>query len=202
MNCKALNLLVRLIFLGLLPLHLIGCSPASPPVSYHSLVDFNPAPNTTETQSRLAILVGPVSIPDILKNSQITIGNVGQRFQRSEQHRWAGEIDHDFARAVGEQLANRLGTEQIAIFSMGQHLDPTHQIIFDVLAMDGALGKEANLALRWSLVDPKNKKAPVTRRSTFTEKPADDSYEAWVAAQRHNISRLSEEIAAVIKAEL
>lgn len=196
---KFLTLLIRLIFLGLLPFHLIGCSPASPPVAYHSLVGLDPVPNTSGTQSRLAILVGPVSIPDILKNAQITTGSAGQRYQLSEQHRWAGEVDRDFARAVGEQLANRLGTEQVAIFPMGQHLNPTHQIIFDVLAMDGVPGKEANLAVRWSLVDPKNKTAAVTRRSTFTEEPDDGGYDAWVAAQRRNINRLSEEIAAVIK---
>lgn len=197
---KSLTLLVSLIFSGLLPFHLIGCGSASPPVAYYSLVGLEPAPDTTGTQSRLAILVGPVSIPDILKNSQISTGNADGRYQISEQHRWAGEVDRDFARAIGEQLANRLGTERIAIFPMGQHLEPTHQIVFDILSLEGALGKEANLAVRWALVDPKNKTVLVTRRSAFTGEPADGGYDAWVAAQRRNINRLSEEIAAVIKA--
>jgi uncharacterized lipoprotein YmbA len=196
---KFLTFLVSLIFLGLLPFHLIGCGPASPPVAYYSLVALDPAPNTSGTQGRLSILVGPVSIPDILKNSQISTGNASGRYQISEQHRWVGEVDRDFARAIGEQLANRLGTEQIAIFPMGQHLEPTHQIVFDILSMEGGLGKEANLAVRWALVDPKNKTVLVTRRSTFTEEPADGSYDAWVAAQRRNINRLSEELAAMIK---
>ncbi len=195
---KPLTLLVSLIFSGLLPFHLIGCGSASPPVAYYSLVDLDPAPNTSGLKGQLALLVGPVSIPDILKNSQISTGNADERYQISEQHRWAGEVDHDFARAIGEQLANRLGTERIAIFPMGQHLEPTHQIVFDILSMDGVLGKEANLAVRWSLVDPKNKTVLITRRSTFTGAPDDGSYDAWVAAQRRNINRLSEEIAAAI----
>jgi uncharacterized lipoprotein YmbA len=195
---RYLTLLARLIFLGLLPFHLLGCGPASQPVAYYSLVSLDPASNTTGTQTQLAILVGPVYIPGILKNPQLTTGSADEHYLPSEVHRWAGEVDRDFARAIGEQLANRLGTEQVAIFPVGQHLEPTHQVIIDVLAMDGMLGKESSLAVRWSLVDPKNKTAMVTRRSTFTEKPADGGHDAWVAAQRLNISRLSEEIAAAI----
>jgi len=201
MKNKRLALVTWFLFAGILSCQLIACSPVSPPVSYHSLVGLAPAPNTTKTPGELAILVGPVSIPDILKNSQITTGNGSEHYQRSEQHRWAGEVDRDFAWAVAEQVANRLGTEQVAIFSSGQYLDPTHQIILDVLTLDGVLGKEANLIVRWTLVYSKDKTAPVTRRSTFTEQPADGSHDAWVTAQRHNVKRFSEEIAAVIKLE-
>ncbi|KAF0190154.1 MAG: hypothetical protein FD168_452 [Desulfobulbaceae bacterium] len=197
---KFLSILVCLVSFGPVAFTLTGCSPVSPPVAYHSLAGFDLAQNPTGTQGQLAILVGPVSVPDILKSSQIATGTTGGRYQLSEQHRWAGEVNRDFSRAVGEQLAGSLGTEQIAIFPMGQHLTATHQIIFDILTMEGDLGKEASLIVRWSLVEPQSKTVRITRRSAFSEKPSDDGYDAWVTAQRHNITRLSEEIAAAIKA--
>jgi len=202
---KHLRILIYVVSFGPFLLTGAGCSPASPPVFYHSLVDLDPAQQTTAadaaTVGRLSILIGPVSTPDILKNSKITTGGAESRYQLSEQHRWAGEVNHDFARAVGEQLAHRLGTEQIAIFPREQHLKTTHQIVFDILTMEGELGKEAILIVRWSLIDPQSKTVRVIRRGAFSEQPADTGYDAWVSAQRRNVNRLSEEIAAAIKAE-
>jgi len=206
---KHLRILIYVVSFGPFLLTGVGCSPASPPIFYHSLVDLDPAQQTTATDTatdaatvgRLSILIGPVSTPDILKNSKITTGGAESRYQLSEQHRWAGEVNHDFARAVGEQLAHRLGTEQIAIFPREQHLKTTHQIVLDILTMEGNLGKEAILIVRWSLIDPQSKTVRLIRRSTFSEQPADAGYDAWVSAQRRNVNRLSEEIAAVIKAE-
>lgn len=100
---------------------------------------------------------------------------------------------------VAEQLAGRLGTEQVAIFPWDQHLEPTYRVLLDVLAMGGEPGGEAKLAVRWSLVDPQGKMAPVIRRSDLSEHPADVGFDAWVNAQQRNISRLSEEIAAAIR---
>jgi len=197
---KSLSFLICLVFLGPVLFTLSACIPVSPPVAYHSLVDLDPADHNAGSKSPIAILIGPVSTPDILKQSQISTGDTDGRYQLSEQHRWAGDVDREFSRAIGELLATRLGTEQIALFPMGQNLEPTHQIILDILAMDGALGEEAKLMVRWSLVDPKSKAVQLMRRSSFSERPADSSYDAWVSAQRRNVKRFSEEIAAAINA--
>lgn len=178
---------------------LVGCSPASSPVSYYSLAGPEPKVQAGSAQNRLAVQVGPVTLPDVLKKSQIVFGRGGGSFQLSDQHRWTGELDRDIGRAIGEQLAVRLGTEQVALFPAGQHLELTHQVVLDVVAMEGALGTEATLVVRWSVVNPKTKTAWLTRRSTVSEQPADNSHGAWVAAQRHNIAKLSDEIAAAIK---
>jgi len=177
-----------------------GCAPASPPVSYHSLVDASSAPRLVKQEGRIALLVGPVSVPDLLKTSQIATGESGGRYQLSEQHRWAGAVDREFARALAEQLALRLETEQVALYPAGHYLEPKLQIVLDIVAMEGHLGKEAKLDVRWSLVDAKSKTARLTQRTTHSEQPADGGYDAWVEAQRRNIAELGQEIAAAIRA--
>lgn len=196
---RRLHTLVCLM-LGQVLLFLVGCGATSPPVSYYSLAGAEPPAQGAGKQSRLAIQIGPVNVPDVLKKSQIVLDSGDGSLHPSDQHRWAGEVDRDIARAFGEQLAMRLGTEQVALFPSGQHLELTHQVIVDVLAMDGALGKEASLVVRWSVIDPKTKTARLTRRSAVSAQPADSSYAAWVAAQRRNIAKLSEEIAGAIMA--
>jgi len=186
--------------LGLAAIAVAACSAASPQVTYYSLLATNTAPQIAAARhEKLVLSVGPVVIPDVLKKSQIATGGTDGRYQLSEFHRWVGEVDREFARAVAEHLAARLGTEQVAVFPWDQHLQPTFRVLLDVLAMGGEPGLEAKLVVRWSLVDPQGKMAPVIRRSDLSEQPTDSGFGAWVNAQQHNISRLSEEIAAAIK---
>lgn len=185
--------------LGLVGITLAGCTASSPQVTYYSLLGMDAPKVVAQQQDRLVLSVGPVTIPDILKKSQIATGGTDGRYQLSEYHRWAGDVDRELARALAEQLAGRLGTEQIIVFPGDQHLEPNLQILLDVLAMDGELGRDANLTVRWTLIDSKGKRAPIIRRSQLHQQPSGSGYDAWVTAQQHNINRLSEEIAALIK---
>nr|WP_321466099.1 PqiC family protein [uncultured Desulfobulbus sp.] len=178
-----------------------GCGNKVPQISYYSLMAADLAPSTAVPAKGMALLVGPISLPDILKNSQIVTGRTGERYQRSDNHRWSGEVDRDFARSLGEYLSRRLGTEQISLYPMSQSFTPTHQVVCDILTMDGVLGQEARLVVRWSLLDPATKTVSVTRRSFCRQQPADNSYDAWVAAQRDNIGCVSEEIAVALRAK-
>jgi uncharacterized lipoprotein YmbA len=180
---------------------LAGCAISSPQITYYSL--YAPAqtaaPATATVPSPLAVSVGPVVIPDILKQTQIATGGADGRYQLSEYHRWSGELDRDFARALAEQLARGLGTEQVALFPWDQHFTPTCRVLIDVLSMGGAPGQEATLAVRWSLVDPQGQKPAQIRRSELREVPAAAGYPAWIAAQQRNIAKLGQEITAALQ---
>ena len=189
-------------WVGILTMLLLaGCTFSSPQITYYSLYApaQSAAPVTAPTTTPLAVSVGPVVIPDILKQAQIASGGADGRYQLSEYHRWSGEVDRDFARAVAEQLARTLGTEQVALFPWDQHFRPTTRVLIDVLSMGGTPGAEATLAVRWSLVDPQGQKPSLTRRSDLREVPAAAGYAAWVTAQQSNIAKLGEEIAAVLQ---
>jgi uncharacterized lipoprotein YmbA len=190
-----------LILLALVGTALAGCSVSSPQVTYYSLLGREAATIVGHRNDQLVLSVGPVTIPDILKKSQIATGGTDGRYQLSEYHRWAGSVDREVARALAEQLAGRLGTEQIIIFPGDERVEPNLQITVEVVAMDGDLGKEAKLTVRWTMIDPKGAWAPIIRRSQFIEQPAGNGYDAWVTAQQRNLGRLSEEIAALIKAQ-
>ncbi|NLX19981.1 MAG: membrane integrity-associated transporter subunit PqiC [Desulfobulbus sp.] len=176
-----------------------GCSPSFQPVSYYNLAE--PAAVTATVKNshhRLALVIGPVSLPDRLKQSRLVFGT-GGNFQLSDQHRWADDLDHDIARAIAEQLAVRLETEQVSVYPDTLDVPPSHRIAVEVLTLEGLPGQVARLIVRWSLIDPHTNTTRLIRRSVFTEYPTDRSQAAWVAAQRHNISRLSKEIAHAIE---
>ncbi len=180
---------------------LAGCAGTARQTTYYSL--YAPAQRATETsgqaENTLAVSVGPVVIPDILKQAQIATGGADGRYRLAEYHRWSGELDRDLARAVAEQLAGALGTERVALFPWDQNLPSTCRVLIDVLNMGGEPGQEAALSVRWTLLDTQGKKPPVIRRSELREVPAAAGYAAWVAAQQRNVVKLGQEIATEVK---
>lgn len=194
---------LRLVLMGsLFGAVLAACTPSSPQVSYYSLLGTTTQKVAERRNHQLILSVGPVTLPGVLKQSRIATGGTESRFKISENHRWTGEVDQEFSRALAEQLASRLGTGQVIIFPGDQHLEPNCQVLLDIVAMDGDLAKEAKLTVRWTLIDPKGKWAPISRRSHFSEHPTDAGYDAWVIAQQHNISQLSEEITILVKKQM
>ena len=179
---------------------LAGCA-TTPPTAYYSLYApaQKPLPAAVATGGALTVSVGPVLIPDILKQTQIATGGADGRYRLAEYHRWSGEIDRDFARAIAEQLAGNLGTERVAIFPWDQNFTPACRVLIDILSMGGEPGQEATLSVRWSLVDPQGKIPQEVRRSELREVPAAAGHAAWVTAQQRNIVKLGQEIAGGVK---
>lgn len=179
---------------------LAGCFAAAPQVSYYSLYAPAQKAAAAPTTDSLAVSIGPVAVPDILKQEKIATGGANGRFRLAEYHRWSGQLDRDLARALAEQLSGNLGTEKVAIFPWDQTLEPAYRVLVDVLNLGGETGTAAILAVRWSLVKPGTVQPLLIRRSEFTEVPAEAGYAAWVAAQQRNTAKLGEEIAGAIKA--
>lgn len=189
--------------LGLTAVIAAACSgPKSPETAYYSLLGAQAVGTTTGQDNTLVLSVGPVTVPDMLRQSQIATGGESGRYYLSEYHRWTGDLDRDIARALAEQLAGRLGTEQVLLYPVDRRLNPTFQVALDILAMDGELGREARLVARWTLIDPQGKRSAMVRRGSYTQQPSGAGHDAWVEAQQRNLGALSDEIAALIKAEL
>lgn len=189
--------LAMLLLAGLLGALLAGCSSKSPEVSYYSLFTAGPVRPGVAKGTATVLAVGPVTAPDILRRSQIATGSGAGRYRLSDYHRWAGDVEKDFARALAELLTGRGDAGQVVLYPAPQQADC--QLAVDILAMEGDLGREARLAVSWSLVahgDPEN---AVSRRGDFSRQPADASYDAWVRAQQANLAQLSEEIGTALQ---
>jgi len=178
---------------------LAGCAGSKIPTVYYSLyaptVQGAGAPVTDDD---ISVSVGPVTIPDILKQTRIATGGENGSYDLAEYHRWSGDVDRDLARALAEHLARKLGTQRVSVFPWDQDFTPTYQVMVDVLFMGGAPGKEAMLSARWTIMDKAGQGGAITRRIDLRMPPTGPDLSSWVAAQQRNVEKLGVAIAETI----
>ncbi len=178
---------------------LAGCAGKTETMSYYSL-HVPQIPASALAGDAVSVSVGPVTLPDVLKQTRIATGGEDGRYRLAEYHRWTGEVDRDMARALAERLSQLLGTENVSLFPWDQQGRPRFRVLVDVVAMGGSLGREATLSVRWTLQDAEGEGGPLVRRTDAAQPLPDADHASWVAAQQRNVERLADDIAAAIAA--
>jgi len=180
-----------------------GCiSRSAPTVNYYSLMTLEQL-GDTETIAALAEVnlgVGPVTIPDSLKRSQVATRQQGNRYEFAEFNRWAGVLEKDISSVLGDNLGQLLGIEKVGFFPWLHHFKPTYRVVVDVIRFDGSLEGEAVLSARWAIADADGKDYLAGRKSDYSQPLADASYAALIKAESQLLAALSKEIAAEIVA--
>jgi len=180
---------------------LSGCvGRSSPQVSYFSLLTIEQLGNAQTVGSHPEITLGinPVTIPESLKRSQIATRQHGNQFEFSEFNRWAGVLERDIAAVVGDNLGLLLGIEKVDYFPWMLHFEPDYRVEIDIQRLDGTLGREAVLNVRWAVADATGKEFLAGGRSVFRQPLESSSYTALVKAESILVAELSKNIAGEI----
>ena len=77
-----------------------------------------------------------------------------------------------------------------------------YRIEVEVIRLDGRLVEQATLVARWMILDEKDMKVLLTRKSNLSSPTQGRDYEALVSVQSQTIEALSRDIAEAIKAIL
>lgn len=180
---------------------LSGCvGRSAPPVSFFSLLTLEQLGNTQAIGAHPEIKLGinPVNIPESLKRSQVATRQHGNQFEFSEFNRWAGALERDIAAVVGDNLGVLLGIEKVDYFPWMLHFEPNYRVEIDIQRLDGTLGGEAVLNVRWAVADATGKEYLAGGRNVFRQPLASSSYAALVKAESILVAELSKKIAGEI----
>lgn len=171
-----------------------------PETRYFALAALDRAGEGTPLANRpeLRIGVGPITIPDSLKRTQIATRSQGNVFTFDEYNRWAGSLDRDMAAVIGANLGLLLGAGSIDFFPWRPPFTPSHRVIVDFQRFDGEFGREAVLEARWRVAGSANNVILVEKVSRLRQPLTGSGYDELVAAQSTLIGKLSREIAEVI----
>jgi len=184
-------------------LMITGCiSRSAPTVNYYSLMTMEHLGDTETLASlpQVNLGVGPVTIPDSLKRSQIATRQQGNQYEFAEYQRWAGVLERDITSVLGDNLGQLLGIERVGFFPWLQHFKPTYRVMVDVIRFDGAIDGEAILSARWTVADSEGKDFLAGKKSDYRQPLEAASYAALIKAESQLIAALSKEIAGEIVA--
>ncbi len=202
MSRMPLRLIIRWFVLISICIAAAGCiGKQSPKVTYYSLLTMERLGATDEAQPApdLRIGIGPITVPDALKRTQIVTRDAQNIYRFDEFHRWAGVLEKDIANVLGENLGDLLGVEKIAFFPWMPHFSPTHRIIVDIIKFDGDLSGDAILSVRWVIADSTGKITLAGGKSDYQQPVERDDHAGVVKAESLLLAELSREIAATMK---
>ncbi len=190
---------LRALPLGLVSLA-IGCLGGGTPPEFYALRATENAAPASAAPSQLGIVVGPFEIPRYLDRSELVTRDGAHRLDVWDEHRWGGSLRTDMLRAMSDDLGTLLGTTRVAVYPVEPPFPVHHQVLLDVLAFEGVLGRSVVLHARWSLVSSAPGAAPVLGDFRIEQPVASPSFEDLVAAQSAALGALTREIAARIAA--
>ena len=192
------------IFFGLAFLSVSGCvnfSPMSDPSRFFTLMPLprveQSRPDTDKVNS-LFLGIGPIRFPAYLDRDQIVTRAGQNRFDVSENDRWAEPLEENFTRVLSQNLGMHLGGARIIRYPWQTGQRPTCQIEMEVLRFEPNTRQEVELLADWALIDLSTKVPLVFKKSRIARQTGTKSMEASVAALSETLGDLSREIADTI----
>jgi uncharacterized lipoprotein YmbA len=173
----------------------VGC--ASTPPAHFYVLSASVAPVPTST--RIAVAVGPVSVPAVVDRPEIVISTGANEVQLDEFNRWAAPLRDNLARVIAENLVAILGTPRVTLFPQMPSADSDYRVAVEVQRFQSTLGNSATLDAVWIVRRAKDGKAQ-TGRTNVHETVRDDSYNALAAAHSQAVAHVSQNIADAILA--
>jgi uncharacterized lipoprotein YmbA len=169
----------------------------SPPERFFTLATEAPAaaPASANAAAYL-VIVGPVTIPEIIDRPQLVTSAGANRVEISEQARWAAPLKSEIPRVIADHLARQLEGARTATTDERGAGTPDYRVIVDVQRFDSS-ATGATIQASWT-IRMKEGVAPLSGRSVVSE-PAGAGFDALVAAHSRALARVSGEIADAIR---
>jgi uncharacterized protein len=145
-----------------------------------------------------SVVVGPVSIPEIVDVPQIVINTGPNQVRLEEFNRWASPLQNNIAHVVAENLVSLLGTPHVTRFQEAVNAVADYHVAVEVQSFESTLGESATLNAVWMVRRTKDGKTQ-TGRTTVRDPLAQKGYSALVAAHSHELLVLSQDIAAAVR---
>jgi uncharacterized lipoprotein YmbA len=173
----------------------VGC--ASPSPKFYTLsaspVDLNPR------TSKLAVVVGPISIPATVDMPQIVVAKGLNQVAPDQFNLWASPLRSNIAQVVCANLAALLETPSVSSIASVSTINADYRVAIDVQTFESAPGDAATLSALWVVRRVSDGKS-TTGRTTVREPSLEKSYEALAAAHSRALERLSVDVAEAIRA--
>jgi uncharacterized lipoprotein YmbA len=185
---------------ALLLLAILGACGTTPGSNYYLLTaDTGQVPSGTTP----SLGIGPVAIPEYLNRNSLVTDTRGNEVRIASFERWAEPLGDGVQRVLALNLSSQLNTQNLRFFPWQADLAPDYGVRLTIVSMDIQDG-EARLVAEWAVLVDAGRTELVRRISqqAVSVTAGELSGAAIARAYSQLLSRLSEEIAGVIRTDL
>ena len=172
-----------------------GCG-STPPSRFYTL---SGTATSAAPSSDLSVAVGPVTIPSTVDRPQMVVNMGANQVELDEFNRWAAPLQNNISRVVAVNLGALLGASRVTLFPQMLSADADFRVAIEVQRFESTPGEAAVLDAVWTVRRAKDGKSD-TGRTTVRETVQEKSFDVLVAAHSRAIARLSQDIAAAVRA--
>jgi hypothetical protein len=158
-------------------------------------VDELPGEAATPASSPLRLGLGPVTLPEYVRRSEIVSRVEGTRIVLSETERWAEPLDRAIVRVVAIDLQRATGAGRIVHHPWYERDRPEVQVEIAFSRCEGDESGRVVVAARWSVRDLGTGTAPVERDSRIEREIAGQDGASTAMALSQALAELCREIA-------
>lgn len=146
-----------------------------------------------------SVAVGPVSLPELVDRPQLVIRVGANRVALVEQHRWAEPLRSEIPRVIADNLSRLLSTTRISAYPQSYEDNAEYRVLIDIQRFESVLGENVTVEALWAV--RRGPASEVRTGHSLVRMPAGaKGYDALAAAHARALSRMSDEIAEVIRA--
>lgn len=172
---------------------LLAACGSAPKEHFYTLSDAASAETTLPSQD-YSVVVGPVSVPELVDRPQFVLRMPGSEVRIAEQARWAEPLRQGIARAVAANLAQGLNNGRVYPGSG----EADYRVILEVQRFDSRPAEAVTLEVMWTIRRSRNGEQQSAR--TWVKEPvAGQGYEELVAAHGRALAGVSRSIADAIR---
>jgi uncharacterized lipoprotein YmbA len=153
------------------------------------------------TARNIAVGIGPIKMAAYLDRSKIVTRTGGNRIELAEYDQWAGSFEDNLKNVLADNIGVLVPTERIYLYPWRTTQPIDYQVVLDIVRLDGRLGEEVQLEVRWQVLAGEKQELLAVKRSSLTETVSGPDYEDLVAAQSRALAKLSREIVETIHAD-
>lgn len=160
------------------------------PMVIESKVGVSPVENETD----LAIVVGPITLPEFLNRKEIVAHDQRYRVTTAEFDRWAEPLDENISAALAGNLSALVPSDRVAAYPW----DDVESVDYSVRVRVHRFGSESSgdivLSASWSIVDA-NDVLVAHKKGRYTQSQNGTNIVAVVEAMSQTLELMSRDIA-------
>lgn len=194
-----MNRYALIVLSSLIAAALPGCG-TSPQARFFTLAS-EPAPQSASSAggATVSIIVGPVTVPELVDRPQFVVRAAANRVEIAEQARWAAPLKSEIPRVIADHLGRLVEGSRTATSSSRATAAPDFRVMIDIQRFDSAPGDGATIEASWTV---KGRDGGSLGGRSLVREPSGGSYDELVMAHSRALSIVSRDIAAAITASL